>query len=331
MRWKMVRAVIRVDLFKLVKSRDYWIPLIILGGMFFVVMPVMLLGAMSLVQDTGAVAQIGQIIGTLPAAIQENIQGDNGATRASYAFAVYLLAPIAIIVPLTISSAVGSNSIVGEREQGTGEFLAHSPLTVKEIYVGKLIASLIPGYVAGIVGFGLYSIVVNVIVGSQLGGWFFPTAGWLILVLWVVPPFIAIALSLILRLSARVRDQARPSGVESRDTACHRHELRGGIRLALQPSHIGGDCWTGRLDHRSSATCFGGQVNSQGTTSWGIRRPLARSVHLSGLCYSLLGPPRLLASTDRSFPLELSQRHDHSTDPPKSHDGKAVPVKLRTR
>ncbi len=208
MRWKMVRAVIRVDLFKLVKSRDYWIPLIILGGMFFVVMPVMLLGAMSLVQDTGAVAQIGQIIGTLPAAIQENIQGDNGATRASYAFAVYLLAPIAIIVPLTISSAVGSNSIVGEREQGTGEFLAHSPLTVKEIYVGKLIASLIPGYVAGIVGFGLYSIVVNVIVGSQLGGWFFPTAGWLLLVLWVVPPFIAIALSLILRLSARVRSAA---------------------------------------------------------------------------------------------------------------------------
>ena len=208
MRWKMVKAVIRVDLFKLVKSRDYWIPLIILGGMFFVVMPVILLGTMSFVKDTGAVAQIGDIIGTLPAAIQENIQGDDGATRASYAFAVYLLAPIAIIVPLTISSAVGSNSIVGEREQGTGEFLAHSPLTVKEIYVGKLIASLIPGYVAGIVGFGLYSIVVNVIVGSQIGGWFFPTAGWLLLVLWVVPPFIAIALSLILRLSARVRSAA---------------------------------------------------------------------------------------------------------------------------
>ncbi|MDA2979610.1 MAG: ABC transporter permease subunit [Actinomycetota bacterium] len=210
MRWKMVKAVIKVDLFKLIKSRDYWIPLIILGGMFFVVMPVMLLGAMSFVKDTGAVAQISDIIGTLPTAIQENIQGDNGATRASYAFAVYLLAPIAIIVPLTISSAVGSTSIVGEREQGTGEFLAHSPLTVKEIYVGKLIASLIPGYAAGIVGFGLYSIVVNVIVGSQLGRWFFPTAGWLLLVLWVVPPFIAIAiaLSLILRLSARVRSAA---------------------------------------------------------------------------------------------------------------------------
>ncbi|MEZ5174866.1 MAG: ABC transporter permease subunit [Acidimicrobiia bacterium] len=208
MRWRMVKAVVRADLFRLIKTRDYWIPLLILGGMFFVILPAILLGAMSMVRDTGAVAQIGDIIGTLPDAILDNIRGDDGATRASYAFAVYLLAPIAIIVPLTISSAVGANSIVGERERGTGEYLAHSPLTVREIYLGKLIASLIPGYVAGIVGFGLYAIVVNLIVGSQVGGWFFPTAGWLLLVLWVVPPFIAIALSLILRLSAKVRSAA---------------------------------------------------------------------------------------------------------------------------
>lgn len=208
MRWKMVKAVIKADLYRLFKTRDYWIPLLILGGMFFVVLPAILLGAMSTVKQTNAIAQIGDIIGTLPAAIQANIQGDNPATRASYAFAVYLLAPIAIIVPLTISSAVGANSIVGERERGTGEYLAHSPLTVKEIYISKLIASLIPGYLAGIVGFALYALVVNLIVGPQVGGWFFPTVGWMLLVLWVIPPFIAIALSLILRLSARVRSAA---------------------------------------------------------------------------------------------------------------------------
>ncbi len=208
MRRSMVKAVVKADLFRLVKSRDYWIPLVILSGMFFIILPAILLGAMSFVQETSAITQIGSIIGTLPDAIQSNIQGDNPATRASYAFAVYLLAPIAIIVPLTVSSAVGANSIVGERERGTGEYLAHSPLTVQEIYLGKLIASLIPGYAAGIIGFALYSLVVNLIVGTQIGRWFFPTAGWLLLVLWVVPPFIAIALSLILRLSARVKSAA---------------------------------------------------------------------------------------------------------------------------
>lgn len=208
MRWRMVKAVVFADLYRLLKTRDYWIPLIILGGVFFIVLPAILLGSMSLVREGGLATQIGDIVGTLPEPIQRNIQGEAPGTRASYAFAVYLLAPIAIVVPLTISSAVGANSIVGERERGTGEFLAHSPLTLNEIYFGKLLASLLPGYAAGIVGFGLYSVVVNVIVGSQIGGWFFPTVGWMVLVLWVVPPFITIALALILRLSARVRSAA---------------------------------------------------------------------------------------------------------------------------
>ncbi len=39
-------------------------------------------------------------------------------------------------------------------------------------------------------------------------GWFFPTAGWWILIAWVVPPFIALALSVILWVSSRVRSTA---------------------------------------------------------------------------------------------------------------------------
>lgn len=204
----MVKAVIRIDLYRLFKTKDYWVPLVILGSIFFVVLPVMLLGSLNFIARSPTVGQLGNILGALPQTVQDNIRGDTPAVRTAYAVAVYLLAPIAIVVPLTISSAVGSNAIVGEREKGTGEYLAHSPLTVKEIYIAKLVGSLIPGYLAGIVGFAMYSVVVNVMVGSQLGGWFFPTPGWVLLVLWVIPPFIAIALALILRLSARVRSSA---------------------------------------------------------------------------------------------------------------------------
>ena len=128
--------------------------------------------------------------------------------QASYALAVYLFAPLAIIVPLTVSSAVGAHTIIGERERGSGEFLAHSPATERQIYFGKLIASLIPGYFTAAVGFAVYSLVVNLIVGPQLGGWFFPTGNWWILMLWVLPPFIAIALAVILAISARVSSAA---------------------------------------------------------------------------------------------------------------------------
>ena len=100
---------------------------------------------------------------------------------------MYLFAPVAVVVPLTIATAVGATTIVGEHERGTGEFLAHSPAALEDIYLGKLIAILLPGYATTVVGFGLYSLIVNLVVGPKVGGWFFPTQAWWVLMIWVVP------------------------------------------------------------------------------------------------------------------------------------------------
>ncbi len=91
---------------------------------------------------------------------------------------------------------------------GTGEFLAHSPASVREIYLGKLLASFVPGYLTTLVGFGSYSLVVNLVVGPDVGGWFFPTEEWWVMMLWIIPPFLLLTLSLVLRLSARVKSTA---------------------------------------------------------------------------------------------------------------------------
>ncbi len=208
MRWSHVRAIAGADLRRLFKSKDYWIPLLIMASLFFVVIPFIMLTVISQLEGTPFVDQVTSVIGNLPAQVNAVAQGDTPVARASYIAAVFLLAPIAIIVPVTISAAVGSNAIVGERERGTGEFLAHSPVTMKELYLGKLISSLVPGFLALIVGFSAYSLIVNLTVGPDLGGWFFPTVGWVVLILWVIPPFIAVALTVILRISARVRSAA---------------------------------------------------------------------------------------------------------------------------
>jgi hypothetical protein len=49
---------------------------------------------------------------------------------------------------------------------------------------------------------------VNLTVGPKVGGWFFPTRNWWILVVWVLPPFIALALAVILSISAKVSSVA---------------------------------------------------------------------------------------------------------------------------
>jgi ABC-2 type transport system permease protein len=205
-------TVARMDLRQLRQSPDFLVPMIILAGFFFVVSPAILLYVITHVQSSSLVSKVGSTLDLLPGSASHEIAGRvphaSASIKASYALAVYLFAPLAVIVPMTISTAVGANCLVGEREKGTGEFLAHCPATEREIYTGKLIASLTPGYITTLVGFGLYSLVVNLIVGPHVGGWFFPTRSWWILMFWVVPPFLAITLSIVLRLSARVKSAA---------------------------------------------------------------------------------------------------------------------------
>ncbi len=206
--WHRMWVVARTDLRQLLRSKDYIGPMIGLGMVFFLVIPTALLLTLTRVGGSTMAAKVSDSLDILPAAAQAQILGSTPGGRTAYALAVFLFAPVAVVVPLTISTAVGAATIVGERERGTGEFLAHSPASVREIYLGKLIASVIPGYVTTIVGFGLYSLMVNLVVGPDVGGWFFPTAQWWVMMLWILPPFLLLALSLVLRLSARVRSTA---------------------------------------------------------------------------------------------------------------------------
>lgn len=203
-----IGIVARSDMRQLLEDRGFWMPMVVLGALFFVFIPTVLLLTITRIGDVQAVEQVSKTLEVLPASAQAQIQGGTPEGRTAYALAVYLLAPVAIVVPLTISTAIGASTIVGERERGTGEFLAHSPAHVREIYLGKLIASLVPGYATTLLGFGAYSLVVNLLVGPEVGGWFFPTAQWWVLMLWVVPPFLAVTLSIVLRLSARVKSSA---------------------------------------------------------------------------------------------------------------------------
>ncbi len=196
------------DLRQLRQSPDFWMPMLLLALLFFVIAPASLLLAVTGAEDAALVQKVAATLDVLPQRARAEVRGDDPAARTSYALAVYLFAPLAVIVPITISTAVGANTIVGERERGTGEFLAHSPASERQIYLGKLMASLLPGYLTTLVGFATYALVVNIIVGPRVGGWFFPTGDWWLLMFWVVPPFLALTLSVVLRLSARVTSAA---------------------------------------------------------------------------------------------------------------------------
>lgn len=206
--WSRMWVVARTDLRSLLLQRDFWLPMALLGSFFFVIVPVFLLGVIGIIGSNDAVQGVANAVQVLPKDAQAAVPDVSPIGKVQFMIAVYGLAPIAVVVPLTISSAIGASTIVGERERGTGEFLAHSPADTREIYVGKLFASIIPGYITTIVGFGLYALLVNLIVSPKIGYWFFPTTSWWLLIVWVLPPFLAITLSLVLRLSSKVKSTA---------------------------------------------------------------------------------------------------------------------------
>lgn len=247
--WYRMTTVARTELRQLIQARDFWFPMLLLGSLFFVIVPTILLLTITQIGSVDTVAKLSNSLDMLPAAAQAQIVGDTPAGRTGYALAVFLFAPVVVIVPLTISTAVGAATIVGERERGTGEFLAHSPASAREIYIGKLIASLAPGYFTTVVGFGAYSLVVNLTVGPKVGGWFFPTAQWWVMILWVLPPFLALCLSLVLRLSARVKSTAaaqQASGLISLPLIMVAYSQSTGVLMGAgtMPVFVGALAWT---------------------------------------------------------------------------------------
>lgn len=203
-----VRAVARADLRQLRQSKDFWVPLAVIALFMFVVVPAVMLSVISTVQDPKLLAKLVDVVGRLPDGLRAQLAGSPPDVQASYTLAVYFFAPLVTLVPLTISSSISANTFVGERERGSGEFLAHSPASTTDIYLGKLIAALIPGYITAIGGLVLYSAVVNLIVATRTNGVTFPTGNWWIFMGWVMPPLIAMAVALIVSISARVTSGA---------------------------------------------------------------------------------------------------------------------------
>lgn len=69
--------------------------------------------------------------------------------------------------PVTVALVLALESFVGEKERRSIEPLLSSPLSDSQIYIGKLLAALIPPLIASYLGMALYLIFI-----SQQGGWF---------------------------------------------------------------------------------------------------------------------------------------------------------------
>ena len=117
-----------------------------------------------------------------------------------------LLSPILGIIAVIPASLISANALVGEREQNTLEPLLCTPLTDRELLVGKALSSLIPSIallLGSILVTEISTIVILLYVGSELV--LIPGIPSLFLLLTAGPTLILAIVSVMILISGRVK------------------------------------------------------------------------------------------------------------------------------
>lgn len=119
-------------------------------------------------------------------------------------FAVSILGPIFLTMPIFTASVIAADSFAGEKERKTSEALLATPIRTEELLLGKIAASFIPAVLLTLMIFVLYGYITNWLALSTFGHSILPTAPWLVMLL--TAPFLAIAaIGIVVLVSSHVR------------------------------------------------------------------------------------------------------------------------------
>ncbi len=198
---RRVWALMRKDWRELSRSKQAVPPLIIVPLLFVVVLPVavILLGENAAL--TSSVGGLQAFLDHLPVGF---LPGDLTAEQSVvYAVLVYFMAPIFLIIPVMVASITGASSFVGEKERRTIEGLLYTPVTDRELVLAKILVSVVPSVALAWTSFAVYTAIVDVLAAPRLGGIFFPTWTWAVIVVALVPLLGFLATCLIVAVSGR--------------------------------------------------------------------------------------------------------------------------------
>ncbi len=110
-----------------------------------------------------------------------------------------------IIIPVMGASVMAASSFVGEKEKRTLETLLYCPLTIRQIFRAKILASFaVSMLVTGISFFAMLA-VVELELTLTMGSMVLPSASWLAVLLLVAPAISLIAITIIVRGSAKAQ------------------------------------------------------------------------------------------------------------------------------
>jgi ABC-type Na+ efflux pump permease subunit len=208
MNWRSIWAIVRKDLKEVRQNKAAWMPALILPLVFAVLLPLLFTLAPRFIPVDDIQRELGDmevLLKKLPPAAAAIFAGLKLEQMFVIYMTAFMLAPLFLIMPLMFSSVVGADSFVGERERKTLEALLYSPATDMELFLGKVLAAVIPAISLSWLTYLVYIVVVNVASYGMFNRIWFPLPTWWPMMFWMTPAFALLGISATVLISSRVK------------------------------------------------------------------------------------------------------------------------------
>jgi len=202
--WRAIRAVAERDLIIVRRSKNVLLPIILVPLLLLVIIPGAI-GFLGSSVDVGSdIEDLERFLTMMPEPMKAQFEQYTENQTMLVFILVYTFAPMFLILPMMTASSIAAGSFAGEKERKTMEALLYTPATDLELMTGKMLSAWIPAILVTLVGFVLYSVVVNVSAWQTMGRIFFPNTMWVVLILWLAPAAAGLGLGTMVLVSSKV-------------------------------------------------------------------------------------------------------------------------------
>lgn len=191
-------AIIKKDFRSITANRRLFVSLLVVPLCLIIVMPsIFMLTAHMAPNDSDLQAMLELVP-------QSSWSGSAEQTLMDLVFN-YILPVFFLIIPIMASSIMAASSFVGEKEKHTLETLLYAPLTLNQIFRSKVMASFLLSMLVSLLSFVSMILVVETEAFFLMGAFLIPKLNWLIILLLLSPGVSMIAVTLIVRVSAKAQ------------------------------------------------------------------------------------------------------------------------------
>ncbi len=209
MKLKKISAIAKKDLLEVRQNRVAWLPMLILPLLFMVLLPLALIlipPATGLTPDRlRSEFDLGLFLDHMPPSVSATLLGLDPFQTILVVLLGYYFAPMFLILPLMFSTIIAAESFAGERERKTLEALLYTSATDRELFLGKVLAALIPALAISWFSFLLYALVLNIAGYGMFHRFWFPLPSWWVLIFWITPALAMLGIAATVLISARTR------------------------------------------------------------------------------------------------------------------------------